>query len=56
MIITAFELPQDLIVSLTTHHYLAVDILNVVIFPSMSSIRAHQRRLVSYANVINSCC
>ena len=53
---TAFELAQDLIVALAAHHDLTMDVLNVVVFTAVPSIRSHQRRLVSDANVVDSGC
>ena len=51
---TSFELSQDLIVALTAHHDLTVDILNVIVFTAVPSIRSHQGRLISDANVVDS--
>ena len=45
--LTAFELAQDLIVPLSSHHNLAMDVLYVHILPAMPRIRSHQTSLIS---------
>ena len=48
------ELTQDLIVTLTAHHDLTVDVLNVHVLSAMSSIGPHQTRFVRDADVVDS--
>ena len=49
--LTAFELAQNLIVPLSSHHNLAMDVLNVHILPAMPRIRSHQTSLISDAGL-----
>ena len=52
-----FELTQNLIVPLTAHYDLAVDVLDVHVFTAVG-IRAHQAGFVgdTCLDVINRCC
>ena len=54
---TAFELAKNLIVPLSSHHDLTMNVFNVHILPAMACIRPHQARLVSDASldVVNGC-
>ena len=51
-----FKLAQYLIVSLPSHDYLTVDVLNVHIFATVSSIGPHKACLVCDADVIDCRC
>jgi len=43
---TALKLPKDLVVPLSTHHYLTVNVLNIHVLSAVPCIGPHQAGLV----------
>ena len=48
---TTFQLSQDLVVPLPTHHDLTVNVFYIHILATMPSIRPHQTSLISDASL-----
>ena len=55
--LTTLELAKNLIVPLSSHHDLTVNVLNIHILTAIACIRSHQASLVSDASlyIVNGC-